>query len=137
MVHRSMEDDSRVADELYIKRVLLVLEDFHFFSLYSFSCIAKHVMTLKELRLLSCLDSLKTNFKPFVLFSRYHICVTNITYARPRPLQRYKVMFASLYGQNRFWYPPCHLMKMSANRASTMLGHASWEITPPIDCSKS
>jgi len=30
-----------VADELYIKRVLMVLEDFLFFSLYSFSCIAK------------------------------------------------------------------------------------------------
>jgi len=30
-----------VADELYIKRVSTVLEDFLFFSLYSFSCIAK------------------------------------------------------------------------------------------------
>jgi len=28
MVHRSMRNGSRVADELYIKRVLLVLEDF-------------------------------------------------------------------------------------------------------------
>jgi hypothetical protein len=28
MVHRSMKDNSRVADELYIKRVLLALEDF-------------------------------------------------------------------------------------------------------------
>jgi len=55
MVHRSMKDDSRVADGLYIKRVLLVLEDFLFFSLYSFSCIAKQVTTLKQLRLLSCL----------------------------------------------------------------------------------
>jgi len=54
MVHRSMGNDSRVADELYIKRVLMVLEDFLFFSLYSFSCIAKQVMTLKQLRLLSC-----------------------------------------------------------------------------------
>jgi len=28
MVHRSMRNGSRVADELYIKRVLTVLEDF-------------------------------------------------------------------------------------------------------------
>jgi len=43
MVHWSIGDNSRVADELYIKRVLLVLEDFLSFSLYSFSCIAKQV----------------------------------------------------------------------------------------------
>ena len=41
MVHRSMKNGSRVVDELYIKRVLMVLEGFLFFSLYSFSCIAK------------------------------------------------------------------------------------------------
>jgi len=35
-----------VADELYIKRVLMVLEDFLFFSLYSFSCIASNSTTL-------------------------------------------------------------------------------------------
>jgi hypothetical protein len=68
MVHRSMRNGSRVADKLYIKRVLLALEDFLFFSLYSFSCIAKQVTTLKQLQLLSCLDFLETNFKPFVLF---------------------------------------------------------------------
>jgi len=28
MVHRSMRNDSRVADEMYIKRPLLALEDF-------------------------------------------------------------------------------------------------------------
>jgi hypothetical protein len=67
MVHRSMGNDSRMADELYIKRVLLVLEDFLFFSLYSFSCIAKQVTTLKQLRLLSCLDPLETNLEPAVL----------------------------------------------------------------------
>ena len=48
MVHRSMENDSRVAAELYIKTVLLALEDFLFFSFYSFSCIAKQVTTLKQ-----------------------------------------------------------------------------------------
>jgi len=69
MVHRSMKNGSRVADGLYIKRVLLALEDFLFFSLYSFSCIAKQVTTLKQLRLLSCLDFLETNLEPLVLFS--------------------------------------------------------------------
>jgi len=68
MVHRSMKDGSSVADELYIKRVLIVLEGFLFFSLYSFSCIAKQVTTLKQLRLLSCLDFLETNFEHLVLF---------------------------------------------------------------------
>jgi len=46
MVHRSIRNGSRVADQLYIKRVLLVLEDFLFLSLYSFSCIAKQVTTV-------------------------------------------------------------------------------------------
>ena len=41
MVHQNMRNGLRVADELYIKRVLLALEDFLFFSLYSFSCISK------------------------------------------------------------------------------------------------
>jgi hypothetical protein len=67
MVHQSMRNDSRVADELYINRVLLALEDFLFFSLYSFSCIAKQVMTLKQLRLLSCLDFLETNLEQLAL----------------------------------------------------------------------
>jgi hypothetical protein len=69
MVHRSMRNGSKVADGLYIKRVLLAVDDFLFFSLYSFSCIAKQVTTLKQLRLLSCLDFLETNLEPLVLFS--------------------------------------------------------------------
>jgi len=56
MVHHSIGNNSRVADTLYLKRGCLVLEDFHFFSLYSFNCIAKKVTTLKQLRLLSCLN---------------------------------------------------------------------------------
>ena len=48
MVHRSMKDGSGVADGLYIKRVLLALEDFLFFSLYSFSCIASNSTTSKR-----------------------------------------------------------------------------------------
>jgi len=69
MVHWSMRNDSRVADELYIKRVLLVLEDILFFSLYSCSCIAKQVTTLNQLRYLSCPDFLKTNLELLILFS--------------------------------------------------------------------
>jgi len=69
MVYRSMRNDSRVAEELYIKRVLLALEDFLFFSLYSVSCIAKQVTTLKQLQRLSNLDILETNLEPLVLFS--------------------------------------------------------------------
>jgi hypothetical protein len=43
-------------------------EDFLFFSLYSFSCIAKQVTTLKQLRPLTYFDSLETNIEPLVLF---------------------------------------------------------------------
>jgi len=87
-----MRNGSRVADELYIKRVLMALEDFLFFSLYSFSCIAKQVMTLEQLRPLSCLDLLETNLERLVLFS-------DITFVLPISLTpdpaRYKR--ASLY----------------------------------------
>ena len=41
MVYWRMGNDSRVADEVYIKRGCLELDGFLFFSLYSFSCIAK------------------------------------------------------------------------------------------------
>jgi hypothetical protein len=41
----------------------LALEDFLFFSLYSFSGIAKQVTTLKQLRLVSFLDSLETDLE--------------------------------------------------------------------------
>ena len=44
MVHRSMGNDSKVADEVYIKRGCLVSDGFLFFSLYSFSCIAKQAV---------------------------------------------------------------------------------------------
>jgi len=37
----NMGNDSRVVDAVNIKRGCLVLEDFLFFSLYSFSCVAK------------------------------------------------------------------------------------------------
>ena len=43
MVHQSIGNGSRAADEVYIKRGCWVSQDFLFFSLYSFSCIAKQV----------------------------------------------------------------------------------------------
>jgi hypothetical protein len=49
MVYWSMRNGSKVADELCIKGALAVQDDFLFFSLYSFSCIAKQVTTLKQL----------------------------------------------------------------------------------------
>jgi len=76
MVHRNMRNGSRVADELYIQIVLLALEDFLFFSFYSFSCIAKQVTTLKQLRLLSCLDFFDTNFE-------HPMFVSDITFKLP------------------------------------------------------
>jgi hypothetical protein len=83
MVYQSVRNGSRVVDELYIMRVLLALEDFLFFSLYSFSSIAKQVTTLKQLRLLSCPDFLDTNFKRLLscfLIShvsyQYHLSLT-------------------------------------------------------------
>jgi len=78
MVHRNMRNGSRVADELYIKRVLMVLEDFLFFSLYSLSCIASNSPTLKHI---------------LILVPRYALrvqsCNIHITCVRPRPLQLY------------------------------------------------
>jgi len=58
-----------VADELYIKRVLMVLEDFLFFSLYSFSCIASSSMTLKDILIL--VFSIRTSSS--VLQHPYHL----------------------------------------------------------------
>ena len=69
-----MRNGSKVWDGLYIKRVLLLLEDFLFFSLYSFSCIAKQVTTLNQLRLLSCLDLLETNLECLVCFLYITFC---------------------------------------------------------------
>ena len=77
MVHRSMKNGSRVADELYIKRVLVVLEGFLFFSLYSFSCIASNSPTLKHILI----------FVPRYAL-RVQSCNIHITCVRPRPLQR-------------------------------------------------
>jgi len=59
-----MRDDSRVVNELYIKRGCLVLEDFLFFSLYSFSCIASNSTTSENtLNFFSLSLSLDTHFE--------------------------------------------------------------------------
>ena len=47
MVHWSMRNGSKVVDKLYRKRVMLALEDYVFFVLCSFCCIAKRARTLK------------------------------------------------------------------------------------------
>ena len=65
-----------VAGEMYIKRVLLALEEFLFFSHYLLTGIARQLTTLKQLRLRSRHDSLGTNIEPFILFS-------DITFALP------------------------------------------------------
>jgi hypothetical protein len=45
-----------------------------------------------------------------------------------------KGIFGCVYRQNRLQYTPCPIMKMSVNGASTICGHTSWDITPPISC---
>jgi hypothetical protein len=101
MVHRSMRNDSRVVDELYIKRVLLALEDSLLFSLYSFSCIAKQVTTLKQLRLLSCLNFLETNLEPLVLFCVFTLVLPISPTPDPARYSMYAVVpeICHLFGQ--------------------------------------
>jgi hypothetical protein len=74
MVHRRMTNDSKVADQLYIQRVLLVSEDFLFFSHYSLCCIAKQVTTSKQLQLMSCPDILDMNFEGLAMITILHYC---------------------------------------------------------------
>ena len=83
-----MRNCSRVADELYIKRLLFALEDFLCFSLYSFSYIAKQVTTLKIVSTHVVCCSPWNEHRALCLVSRYHIVVINITYAQPRQLRR-------------------------------------------------
>jgi len=86
MVYRSMENDLRVADELYIMTDCLVLEDWLLFSLYSFCCIAKQVRTLKQLPFVFFHNSFDINFEHILCCFRYHIIVTNVTCTRSHPL---------------------------------------------------
>jgi hypothetical protein len=93
-VHWSMGNGSRMTEELYIKRVLLALEDFLFFSLYSFSCIAKQVTTLKQFRHLSCLDFLETNHE---LLSRFDIRFSLPISPTPDPAHYTRTSLTILY----------------------------------------
>ena len=92
MVHWSMENGSRVADELYIKRVSMVLEDFLFFSLYSFSCIASNKYDFERYSDSCSLDthfefSSATSISPapdparytYALTGNYTLCITQAT----------------------------------------------------------
>lgn len=71
MVYWSMGNDLRGADKLYIKRGSLVLDDFFFFSLYSFSCIEKQRMNL--VLVMPCF--LETNVECFVLSLMSQYCI--------------------------------------------------------------
>jgi len=68
-----MEDDSEVANQVYIKRGCLVLEDVLFFSLYSFSCIASNSTTLKHTPDLCHCPSLSIRTSSSVLQHPYHL----------------------------------------------------------------
>jgi hypothetical protein len=80
LVHRSMKDDSKVANELYLKRGCLTSEDFLFFSLYSYSCIPSNSTTLEKI--LTPVSVLVSRYAPWVQTSNIHI-----TCAQPCPLQ--------------------------------------------------
>jgi len=55
--------------KLNIKRGCWCWRIFCFFFIYLFSCIAKHIMTLNQLRLLSCSESLQRMWSAVVLFA--------------------------------------------------------------------
>jgi len=135
MVHRSMRNDSRMADELYIKRVLLVLEDFLFFSLYSFSCIAKQVTTLNQIRYQSCPDFLETNLELLVLFSNITILLPISPMSSPA---RYNELQSTLEASSFKWpalrnHIPCmaHVVQLALGAFMSSLGvqgcTKSWE----------
>jgi hypothetical protein len=79
LAHRSMKDDSKVANKLYIKTGCLMLEDFHFFSLYSFSSIASNSTTWEYIS--TPVIILVSRYAPGDQSSNIHM-----TCARPRPL---------------------------------------------------
>jgi hypothetical protein len=97
MVHQSMRNCQKVADELSIKRMLLALEDFVFFSLYSFSCIAKQLPTFEQLRLLSCPDFLDANLER--ILSCFDTVFKSSMSPAPDPTRYKKIV--SLYSQSQ------------------------------------
>jgi len=85
MINRSMRNNSKVVDKLYIKRGCLLLEDFPFFSLYSCSSMTNRYTTFKQHRLMSCLELSIHNSNVPVSLPNF-IIVTSITYTQPCPL---------------------------------------------------
>jgi len=73
MVHRSMRNDSRVADETVYKERWLVLGDFLFFSLYSFSCIARNSTTLDTFLILVPVLVPRYELRVLALQHLYHL----------------------------------------------------------------
>jgi len=66
MVHRSMKDDSRVADKSYIKRVLLALEGFLFILSLLILLYSKASYDFETASTLVLSDFLETNLERFV-----------------------------------------------------------------------
>ena len=81
-----MWDESWIADQLYIQRGWLALQDFLFFSLYSLSCTAKQVTTLESPLMWILSRFTRTGFQVSGLVLWYQITFTNISYARSHPL---------------------------------------------------
>jgi hypothetical protein len=73
--------------QIVSKETLFGIGGFTFLLSYMCSYIAKHVTTLKQLQVWSCLDILDSNFKCLRFCLQYHISVTNFTYAWRYPLQ--------------------------------------------------
>ena len=66
--------DLVVTDELYVQSCCFLWEDILFFSLYSFSCIAKQHTTLNHFRILSCVTFLDMNFRSICPVPALHHC---------------------------------------------------------------
>ena len=98
MVHWNMENGSRVGDKLYIKRCCLLLEDFLFFSLYSWSGIAKQVTTLKQVQLLFLPASRETNIEPVALFSVITFCYQSHIHTTPPITLEWVPLYWTWYG---------------------------------------
>lgn len=126
----------------------MALNDFLFFSLYSFSCIATQVTAMKQLWLLPCIVLLNfrdTNFKPVLLSSDITLQVP-MSGGFPRPKYGYfeppKILFLGFVFQPLillgFWewccsiffaHPieaiQCLIAPFSISGPSAMLTHAS------------
>jgi len=85
-----------------ISREVVVVGGFPFLLCLLVLSYSKASTTLNQLRSLPCSDCLDTNFEPLPRL-RYHIPVTNISYAQPRPLHILFDVHHSFLD-----YPPCY-----------------------------